>query len=132
MSNEEKLISEAMRALGRRTSEKKKAAVARNNAATRFQAKPLDELACTCGQCPDNPKTSCPRGRAIRRRMAAGQLAPHDAKPEPGRVASGFGKFAGLGVSSAAVAEDRRAEVEADERAFQERLQRQEHRKRAA
>jgi hypothetical protein len=107
-----------MRALGRRTSEKKKAAVARNNAATRFQAKPLDELACTCGQCPDNPKTSCPRGRAIRRRMAAGQLPPRDAMPEAEskpRRASSYGKFAGLGVTVEKVLEAKREDVELEE-----------------
>jgi hypothetical protein len=65
---------------------------------------------------------------------AVAQLAEvaRSVNAEPRRVASGFGKFAGLGVSSAAVAEDRRAEVEADERAFQEHLERQEHRKWAA
>jgi hypothetical protein len=72
MANEEEVISEAMRLLGRRTSEKKKKTSARNGERTRFQAKPLSELVCTCGQCPDNPKTKCPRGRAIRRRQAAG------------------------------------------------------------
>lgn len=25
-------------------------------------------LPCTCGQCPDNPKTTCPRGRLLRQR----------------------------------------------------------------
>jgi hypothetical protein len=68
--------------------------------------------------------------------FAAAQLAEiaHTVTPQrtPRRRTSGFGKFAGLGVSSAEVAEDRRAEVEADERAFQERLERQAHRKRAA
>ena len=67
---EAQLISEAMGLLGKRTSEKKRAAVARNNVATRFKAKPLEELECVCGQCPDNPKTYCPRGRAIVRRAA--------------------------------------------------------------
>ncbi len=57
-------------------------------------------------------------------------ITPHTATPR--RVASGFGKFAGLGVSSAMVTADRRAEVEADEREFQERLERHERRKRAA
>lgn len=60
--------------------------------------------------------------------FAAAQLAEVartvKAKPESRRVASGFGKFAGLGVSSAMVTADRRAEVEADERAFQERQKR--------
>jgi hypothetical protein len=73
MSKEEKLISEAMRLLGSRTSEKKRAAVAQNNAATRFKPKPLNQLECICGKCPDHPKSHCPRGRAIRRRLAAGQ-----------------------------------------------------------
>lgn len=67
---EAQVISEAMGLLGKRTSEKKRAAVARNNAATRFQAKPLEALACICGKCPDSPKTYCPRGRAIIRRRA--------------------------------------------------------------
>lgn len=74
--SEQEIISEAMGLLGKRTSEKKRAAVARNNVATRFKAKPLEELTCVCGQCPDNPKTSCPRGRAIlRRRDKENQLA---------------------------------------------------------
>jgi hypothetical protein len=65
-------IREAMSLLGKRTSEKKRAAVARNNAATRFQEQPLEALECRCGKCPDDPKTYCPRGRAIiRRRKAA-------------------------------------------------------------
>lgn len=66
---EAQIISEAMGLLGRRKTEKKRAAVARNNVATRFQAKPLEELQCVCGQCPDHPKTYCPRGRAIVRRQ---------------------------------------------------------------
>ena len=70
---EAQVISEAMGLLGKRTSEKKRAAVARNNVATRFQAKPLEALACICGKCPDSPKTYCPRGRAIIRRRAKAQ-----------------------------------------------------------
>jgi hypothetical protein len=74
---EAQVISEAMGLLGRRKSEKKRAAVAQNNVGTRFKAKPLDALACTCGQCPENPKTYCPRGRAIIRRAAkASDQAP--------------------------------------------------------
>jgi len=63
-------ISEAMGLLGKRSTPKKRNAALTNGAATRWQAKPLEELKCVCGHCPDNPKTYCPRGRAIIRRAA--------------------------------------------------------------
>lgn len=77
MSKEQ--ISEVMRALGQRTSEAKKKAASENGRATRFQAKPIEDFECRCGKCPDDPKTYCPRGRAIIRRRvqeAAQQQAP--------------------------------------------------------
>jgi len=64
------LPSEAAAALGSIKSAKKAASSAANGIKTRWQAKPLEELACTCGKCPDSPKTYCPRGRAIIRRHA--------------------------------------------------------------
>lgn len=70
MSNQ--LRSEAARLMGSASSEKKRLAAIKNSEHTRFKAKPLSELACTCGKCPDDPKTTCPRGRAIRRRKAKG------------------------------------------------------------
>jgi hypothetical protein len=73
MTNEQQTISAAMSILGSRKTEAKLEAARRNGAATRFQPKPLSELECTCGKCPDDPKSYCPRGRAIRRRRAAGQ-----------------------------------------------------------
>lgn len=109
---EKQLISEAMRALGRRTSDAKKLAATRNSQHTQFKAKPLDELACTCGHCPDNPKTTCPRGRAIRRRMAASAVTPTPT------TASVRGKYAHLrdrGFNSTAVRRERQREVESEE-----------------
>jgi hypothetical protein len=47
-----------------------KAASSRRNAEIAAAARrkdPLD-LECTCGQCPDNPLTTCPRGRLLRQR----------------------------------------------------------------
>ena len=70
MESEDEIIRHAMGLLGKRTSEKKRAAVARNGAATQFQEKPLEEFECKCRKCPDDPKTYCPRGRAIIRRRA--------------------------------------------------------------
>ena len=74
--------SEAAAAMGRiRTP--KKAAAARENGklGAAFGArggrplKPLAELKCVCGKCPDDPKTYCPRGRAIISRREKGVLA---------------------------------------------------------
>jgi len=67
------MTSDAARILGSVKSERKAASSAANGAATRFKAKPLAELECKCGKCPGEPKTYCPRGRAIIRRRAAGQ-----------------------------------------------------------
>jgi hypothetical protein len=73
--DEKELISKAMAALGSRTSEAKAAAVKRNGAATRFQAKPLAEIPCDCvagNDAPDSAhRATCPRGRAYRRRQKA-------------------------------------------------------------
>jgi hypothetical protein len=73
MNDEAKKITDVMRILGSRRSERKAESSRRNSLKTRFQSKPLHELECTCGKCPDDPKTYCPRGRAIRRRLAKGQ-----------------------------------------------------------
>ncbi len=62
------LPSEAAAALGSISTPKKAASSAANGIKTRFKAKPLAAFTCTCGKCPDNPKTYCPRGRAIIRR----------------------------------------------------------------
>lgn len=64
------LPSEAAAALGSIRTPKKAASSAANGIKTRWQAKPLEALTCTCGKCPDSPKTYCPRGRAIIRRRA--------------------------------------------------------------
>jgi hypothetical protein len=60
------LPSDAARALGSISTPKKAASSAANG--KRRGMLPLEELTCTCGKCPDNPKTYCPRGRAIIRR----------------------------------------------------------------
>jgi hypothetical protein len=65
-------VREYMSAIGSRKTEKKLKAIARNGLSTRFKPKPLSELECICGKCPSDPKTYCPRGRAIRRRIAKG------------------------------------------------------------
>jgi len=67
------LPSEAAAALGSIRTPKKAASSAANGIKTRWQPKPLETLTCTCGKCPDSPKTYCPRGRAIIRRRAKAQ-----------------------------------------------------------
>lgn len=64
--SEQNTISEAMRILGSRKSEKK-AAASRANLQKR-QLKPIEEFVCVCHKCPNDPKTYCLRGRAIIRR----------------------------------------------------------------
>ena len=75
--DEAELIRKAMSVIGSRTSEKKKKSSAANIAAHRPIAKPLLELNCTCtgGEVftAEAHTSRCPRGRAIRRRVAAGQ-----------------------------------------------------------
>ena len=66
-------VRDYMSAIGSKKTEAKIEAAKRNGAATRFTAKPLEELECKCGKCPDDPKTYCPRGRAIIRRRATAQ-----------------------------------------------------------
>lgn len=68
--------SEAAATLGRIKSERKTLAARQNaqrprpNGRKPRKQRPLEAFTCTCGQCPDNPKTYCPRGRAIIRRRA--------------------------------------------------------------
>ena len=76
--DENKLISEAMRALGSRRSPRKTAAARTNAAKARAGrgaevSKPLLELPCTCSAEPSSRDHAarCPRGRAIRRRVKA-------------------------------------------------------------
>lgn len=69
----EQAVREYMASIGSKKTEAKVQAARANGARTRFTPKPLAELDCTCGKCPDDPKSYCPRGRAIRRRLAAGQ-----------------------------------------------------------
>jgi hypothetical protein len=60
-----------MSALGKIRTEKRAAASARNGKSPKIKIKPIESFDCTCKRCPDNPKTYCPRGRAILRRRAA-------------------------------------------------------------
>jgi hypothetical protein len=59
-----------MSAIGRKKTEAKTQS-SRRNAATAAAArrKDLSALPCLCGQCPDDPKSTCPRGRLLRQRM---------------------------------------------------------------
>ena len=69
---------EAARLMGRATSERKAAAVRENGKLSKSEGRPmvpLSDYACTCGRGDSlEHKTTCPRGRAIRRRIAAGKL----------------------------------------------------------
>jgi hypothetical protein len=58
-----------MSALGSKKSAAK-TKTSRQNAARAAVARRKDPmtLPCLCGQCPDNPKTTCPRGRLLRQR----------------------------------------------------------------
>lgn len=67
-------LREVMSHLGKSKSEKKLAALAENRKATLFKAKPLSELPCNCGAVADDAhKSTCPRGRAYRRRLKQAQ-----------------------------------------------------------
>ncbi len=74
----EKQIPDAVRAYmseigSKRTEAKLKSA--RENLAKGPAARRKDPMAlpCTCGQCPDNPKTTCPRGRLLRQRARSAE-----------------------------------------------------------
>ena len=64
-----KAVRAYMSELGKTKSEAK-AAASRQNAAAGAAArrKDLGTLPCTCGGCPGDPKTTCPRGRLLRQR----------------------------------------------------------------
>jgi hypothetical protein len=69
--NEKELIRRAMSAIGKRKTPAKAAASRANGAKggrPKTNLKPLEDFVCTCHKCPDDPKTYCPRGRAIIRR----------------------------------------------------------------
>ncbi len=66
-------VRDYMSAIGSKKTEAKQEAARRNGAATRFKPRPLDEFECKCRKCPEDPKTYCPRGRAILRRRAAAE-----------------------------------------------------------
>ena len=76
--DEQELISRAMSVIGSRKTERKAKSSAENG--RRFGGRPkgtltpLSDLLCTCGagESVENHKSNCPRGRAIRRRLAAG------------------------------------------------------------
>jgi len=72
MSNEkseiQKAVSEAARAMRAVNSQAQQKAARTNGAKGGRKRKELDELTCRCLTCPDAPKTTCPRGRAILRR----------------------------------------------------------------
>ncbi len=76
MQSEEKKIREAMAILGARKSERKTAAALANGAATRFRAKPLSEIVCTCeggeSKVRADHRGTCARWRAIRYREMRG------------------------------------------------------------
>lgn len=70
---------EAARLLGMSTSERKKATSAANGRLSKSGGRPplpLSEIPCNCGrgEAMEGHPTTCPRGRAIRRRQKAGQL----------------------------------------------------------
>lgn len=71
-------IPDAVRAymseIGSKTTEAK-TRTARANLAKGPEARRKDpmSLPCTCGQCPGNPKTTCPRGRLLRQRARNAQ-----------------------------------------------------------
>lgn len=72
---------EAARLMGRVSSEAKAAAARENGLLSRSEGRPpapLTDYECTCGggdtMTPEAHKTTCPRGRAIRRRAKAGKL----------------------------------------------------------
>jgi len=69
-------IARVLSHLGKRRSPKKAATSATNGRLGGRPQKPLAEIACTCGRgdALDGHPTTCPRGRAIRRRQKAGGL----------------------------------------------------------
>ena len=69
-------ISRALSVLGRIRSPKKAEASRANGSRGGRPVGPLSALTCTCGRgdALDGHPTTCPRGRAIRRRQKAGNL----------------------------------------------------------
>lgn len=65
-----------MSALGSKKTEAKMKS-ARENLAKGANARRKDPmtLPCVCGQCPDKPLTTCPRGRLLRQRARLSELA---------------------------------------------------------
>jgi len=63
-----------MSAIGSKQTEAK-IKTARENLAKGPESRRKDPLSlpCTCGQCPDNSKTTCPRGRLLRQRARLAQ-----------------------------------------------------------
>ncbi len=86
MTSYKTLRSEAARLLGNARTEKKAAAARENARKPKPRAlRPLESIPCTCGGNGLEHKSTCPRGRAIRRRQKLGQpLSGNEAPQERG------------------------------------------------